>query len=49
MLDRLEPAEREQDRYRPVSDLFYWPLGLALGGALLMLLRDSIAVIGRRG
>ncbi len=49
MLDQLEPAEREQDRYRPVSDLFYWPLGLALGGALLMLLRDSIPVIGRRG
>ncbi len=48
MLDQLEPAEREQDVYRPVSDLFYWPLGLALAGALLMLLRDSLPVIRRR-
>ncbi len=48
LLDDLEPAEREQDRYRPVSDLFYWPLGLALGGVLLLVLADSLAALRRR-
>ena len=37
-LDELEPAESDQAGFRPVTELFYWPLGaaviLALGGAL---------------
>jgi len=39
LLDRLEPVERENDVYRPVTALYPWPLGVALaGGALLTLL-----------
>jgi len=38
-LDRLEPVEKEHEIYRPVSELFFWPLGLALAfGSLLLLL-----------
>ncbi len=29
-LNRLEPIESEQEKFRPVKDLFYWPLALAL-------------------
>ena len=29
-IDKLEPISREQLSYRPQSELFYWPLGLAL-------------------
>lgn len=29
-IDNLEPISREQLSYRPQSELFYWPLGLAL-------------------
>jgi Ca-activated chloride channel homolog len=38
LLDQLEPVEREQDVYRPVSALFPWPLGAALVGAVLLVL-----------
>lgn len=34
-LDQLEPAESDEAGYRPVTEYFYWPLGLAaLVGAL---------------
>ena len=40
LLDELEPVEQESESFRPVSALFYWPLGIALGiGALIGLLR----------
>ena len=40
MLDELEPVEQESESFRPISALFYWPLGVALAiGALLGLLR----------
>ncbi|RVU81480.1 VWA domain-containing protein [Leucothrix sargassi] len=29
-LDRLEPIEREQQQWRPRTDLFFWPLAAAL-------------------
>lgn len=29
-LNRLEPVESEQEMYRPIKDLFYWPLAIAL-------------------
>jgi len=29
LLDKLEPIEQEQQQMRPLSALFYWPLGLA--------------------
>lgn len=39
MLDRLEPAESEAEGYRPVKELFFWPLSaaaaLAFGAAAL--------------
>jgi Ca-activated chloride channel family protein len=38
LLDKLEPVTREKDVYRPVSELYPWPLGLALAGALALLL-----------
>jgi Ca-activated chloride channel family protein len=38
LLDELEPAESDEAGFRPVTELFYWPLGaailLTLGGAL---------------
>ncbi len=30
LLDQLEPVEQEQQKMRPVSAMFYWPLSLAL-------------------
>jgi Ca-activated chloride channel family protein len=36
LLDQLEPTEKDRELYRPVSALFYWPLGLALAGAVLL-------------
>ena len=38
LLDELEPVEQEQQQMRPLTALFYWPLGLALLLALLHLL-----------
>lgn len=29
-LNRLEPVESEQEMFRPVKDLFYWPLAISL-------------------
>ena len=34
-LDKLEPIEQEKELVRPVSSLYYWPLGLALILSLL--------------
>lgn len=41
MLDELEPVEKEQEVFRPVTALYPWPLGLALFGALLLVLIDQ--------
>jgi Ca-activated chloride channel family protein len=39
ILDALEPAESDERGFRPIAELFHWPLGaavvLALGAALL--------------
>jgi Ca-activated chloride channel family protein len=37
-LDELEPIEQDQETYRPVKSLFYWPLGIALGLSFLLAL-----------
>ena len=37
LLDKLEPVERGKDVYRPVTELYIWPLGLALACSLLLL------------
>jgi hypothetical protein len=38
-LDELEPAESDERGFRPITELFYWPLGaavvLALAAALV--------------
>ena len=41
ILDQLEPVEKEQEVFRPVTALFYWPLGMALTVALLIGLIDQ--------
>ncbi|WP_448210879.1 vWA domain-containing protein [Colwellia sp. MEBiC06753] len=38
LLDQLEPIEQEQQQMRPLTALFYWPLGIALALAILYLL-----------
>ncbi len=37
-LDRLEPSSQEEKTYRPVSERFRWPLGLALALSLAIAL-----------
>jgi Ca-activated chloride channel family protein len=37
-LDELEPIEQDQEIYRPIKSLFYWPLGIALGLSFLLAL-----------
>ena len=38
LIDELEPVARESVQYRPVAELYQWPLGVALGLGMLMLL-----------
>jgi len=47
-LDRLEPVEREHDVYRPISELYFWPLAFALTGALLLILLPQLPVLQDR-
>ncbi|WP_462320286.1 vWA domain-containing protein [Halochromatium sp.] len=42
VLDELEPVESDQQTFRPVGELFAWPLGLAL-------LLSALAAVGRMG
>lgn len=42
VLDELEPVESDQKTFRPVGELFAWPLGLAL-------LLSALAAVGRLG
>lgn len=37
-LDELEPIEQDQETYRPIRSLFYWPLGIALLLSMLLTL-----------
>lgn len=48
VLDELEPLEREQNLYRPVTELFPWPLGAALAGAAALALGRSGFQLRRR-
>ncbi|ARD43563.1 VWA domain-containing protein [Colwellia sp. PAMC 21821] len=43
LLDNLEPVEQEQQQMRPLTALYYWPLGLALLISLLTLLIKSVS------
>lgn len=37
-LDLLEPVEQNEQSFRPIKELFYWPLSLALAATLALLL-----------
>jgi Ca-activated chloride channel homolog len=37
-LDALEPVPAPDEVFRPVTALFYWPLGVALGLSMLLAL-----------
>jgi Ca-activated chloride channel family protein len=37
LLDELEPVERDPKMFRPTTALFYWPLGAALGLAVILM------------
>lgn len=45
-LDKLEPIEQAQERFRPSKNLFFWPLGLAM---LLSLLLAAVRCSTQRG
>lgn len=40
LLDELEPVESEEQGFRPIAELFAWPLGAALWLSALMALRQ---------
>ena len=42
LLDNLEPVEQEQQQMRPLTALFYWPLGIAWCIAMIYLLMKSL-------
>ena len=48
ILDELEPAESDERGFRPIAELFHWPLGaavvLALGAALVGVRGRALAV-----
>ena len=52
ILDELEPAESDERGFRPITELFHWPLGaavvLALGAALVGFRRRALAMVARR-
>lgn len=43
LLDNLEPVEQEQQQMRPLTALFYWPLGLAMLLSFFSLLVNSVS------
>ena len=47
VLDELEPAVSDEQTWRPVDDLFQWPLGLALGLSGLIGLTRAVPAPGR--
>ncbi|GAB1109785.1 MAG: VWA domain-containing protein [Shewanella algae] len=50
-IDKLEPVSRDALSYRPQSELFYWPLGLALALSVLLQLKSLLLSVwpGRWG
>jgi len=47
LLDRLEPVEGEEEIYRPVTELYFWPLSLTLGLAVLLIVLQTVPVLRR--
>ncbi|MEA3291165.1 MAG: VWA domain-containing protein [Pseudomonadota bacterium] len=48
LLDELEPAAEEQQTYRPVSELYFWPLTAALAMSVLLALFSLVPSLRRR-
>jgi len=42
LLDELEPAESDEAGFRPVTELFYWPLGAAVVLAMLAVIGAAV-------
>jgi len=49
LLDKLEPVEQDQKQMRPLTALFYWPLGMALLVSFLYLLALSLGQRSQNG
>ncbi len=50
LLDELEPIEKDVQRFRPQTALFYWPLAIALVlMCIVIMLRHSSGVVNARG
>ena len=47
-LDKLEPVDQEAQFYRPIKQLFYIPLGIALGTTFLLLLLNIFIQLKRK-
>ena len=41
-IDRLEPTEKDQQQFRPLEELFVWPLGLALLASMLWAVMSQV-------
>ena len=46
LIDKLEPVEQDQQQMRPLTALFYYPLGLAALFSMLFIFYISMAGIG---
>ena len=50
LLDELEPIEKDVQRFRPQTALFYWPLAIALVlMCIVVMKRHSLGVVNARG
>lgn len=47
LLDQLEPVEDKPEIYRPITELYYWPLQLALAMLLLPMIFNLIRALVR--
>ncbi len=47
-LDTLEPIEYEEESYTPITLLYYYPLGAALGLGLFLVLINNLVLIFKR-
>ncbi|MCF6363984.1 MAG: hypothetical protein L3J88_11710, partial [Gammaproteobacteria bacterium] len=41
LLDRIEPLSEDQQSWRPVNELYFWPLGTALLLSVLIALATA--------
>ncbi|MEM7251304.1 MAG: VWA domain-containing protein [Pseudomonadota bacterium] len=48
VIDEIEPAAQRYETIRPRTELFYWPLGIALAIAVLLVLERDLSRFWRR-